>query len=123
MSSNQKLYELLTYNTASYPMFDPKFKNTLEQHLEYLKTAGTYRDVIIDNKYKGKYYGDFYAVLSDLGLPAKYHYITMLLNGLTNPIQFTNQFNTVFIPDTNIIDQILSVYNTGKENIKSEPGQ
>lgn len=123
MPSNQKLYELLTYNTASYPMFDPKFKNTLEQHMEYLKTAGTYRDVIIDNKYKGKYSGDFYAVLSDLGLPAKYHYITMLLNGLTNPIQFTNQFNTVFIPDTNIIDRILSVYNTGKENIKSEPGQ
>lgn len=123
MPSNQKLYELLTYNSASFPMFEPVVKNIMTQHLQYLKTAGVTREAIIDNKYKGKYYGDFYAVLSELGLDPKYHYLTMLLNGLTNPIEFINQFDTVFIPDTDIIDQILAVYNTGKANLKTQPGE
>jgi hypothetical protein len=123
MASNQKLYELLIYSNASWPMFDPSVKTCMEQHLQYLKTAGNVREVLIDNKYKGKYYGDFYAVLSDLGLAPKYHYLTLLLNGMTNPIEFVNQLTTVRLPDTDIIDQILSVYNTGKANLKTEPGQ
>lgn len=123
MSSNKQLYELMVYTPASYPMFDPRVKTIMEQHLQYLKTAGNVRTSVIDNKYKGIYYGDFYAILNDIGLPAKYHYITLLLNGLTNPIDFVNQFDTVFIPDTSIIDKILMVYNTGKSDILAQPGQ
>lgn len=123
MTSNAKLYEMLIYTRASFPQFDPVVKNIMDSHLEYLKTTGNTQTLTIDNKYKGQYYGDFYAILNNLGINAKYHRIIMLLNGITNPIDYVGQLETVFVPDTTIIDQILSVYNTGKSKLLTEAGQ
>ncbi len=123
MANNEKLYQLLNYKKPSFPHFDDAFKNIVDSHLEYLKVAGGTRTEIIDNRYKGQFYGDFYAILNFFRIEPKYHRVIMLLNGLSNPIDYIGQFDTVFIPDTDIIDQILSVYNTGKKGLVTEPGE
>ena len=112
-----KLNQSLIYSKESDPYYDPDFCQVLDSHKEWLRTAGapTYQD--IDVKFLGQYRGDFFSALFDLGIDARYHRITMLLNGLTNPSEYTGQFTSVFVPDPAKISQILSAYNTGKRKL------
>lgn len=119
-----ELFSMAIYSNESAPYFEPDFRQVLESHLEYLKVTGQYRTEIVNNKYMGQYIGDFYAILQGMQINARYHWIVMRLNGFTSPIQYSGQLLEIFIPDTNVIDSIYSVYNTGKSKLKLEtPGQ
>lgn len=121
---NRLLREVLIYNTSTYPYFNGNLKQVLDSHLEYLKNTGNRKYEPLNPEFRGKYIGDFYSVLNDLLIPPKYHRVIMLLNGLTNPIQYDGLGKAVFIPDLQLIEGILSVYNTGRGKLRlDEPGQ
>lgn len=117
---SKKLYQNLIYGDETSVFFDAHFMQTLDSHIEYLKTAGKPELKMIDQKFIGQYIGDFYAILQDMGYPAKYHRVTMLINGLTSPTQFVGQFMEILIPDLSVIDGILAVYNTGKSKLHND---
>lgn len=118
-----KLFGRAIYSNDSAPYFQEDFSQVLDSHIEYLRKAGNPRVEAIDRRFLGQFRGDFYAVLSHLRVHPKYHRITMLLNGFTNPIEFNGQLDTVFIPDTDEIDGILAVYNTSRNKIVRQEGQ
>lgn len=122
---NPILQQKLTYTASSNPFYNEDFRRVLDPHLEYLKTAGNVRkDVVINNDYAGQFKGDFYAILMNMNIVPKYHRIIMLANGFTNPIQYDGQIDRILIPDTDIMDNILMVYNTGKNKLKNNvPGE
>lgn len=117
---SKKLYQNLIYGNETAIFFDPHFIQTLDAHIEYLKTAGNTEVKMVDRKLLGQYIGDFYAILQDMGYSYKYHRIIMLMNGLTNPMEYTGQFYEILIPDLSIIDGILAVYNTGKNKLHTD---
>lgn len=123
MASNASLYQLLSQREGSAPHFDPVVKSIMDAHLEYIKSSDGSRIITIDNRFKGKYFGDFYAILDDAQIDQKYQRIVMLANGLTNPIDYVGQMETVFIPNIRTMDQILGVYNTGRNTYVTKPGQ
>ena len=116
---NQTLKSSLVYGDNSKPFFDPNFRNILDSHLEYLKVTGNVElDASVDTDYMGQFHGDFYAILTHMNITPKYHRIIMLMNGLTNPIQYEGQLTSLIIPDLTVIDRIMSVYNTGKGSLR-----
>lgn len=112
-----KLNQSLIYSSGSAAYFDENFAQVLDSHLEYFKTAGSPEEREIDPRFLGQYYGDFYSVLLDLGVEARFHRIVMLLNGLTSPMQYVGQFNRVFLPDTDKITQVYGAYSTGMKRL------
>lgn len=116
----KKLNQSLIYGTEALPYFDKNFMQILDSHIEYLKTAGTPTEKVIESRYLGQYYGDFYNILNDAGISAKYHRVILLMNGLTSPIQYAGQFLTYLCPDFAKVDQILGAYNTGKKNLRTD---
>lgn len=121
---NRLLREDLIINSSSTSFYNPDFMQVLDSHREYFRTAGNPEYRVIDSESKGRYIGDFYAVLHDMRIAPKYHRIVMQLNGITNPIQYDNQLLQVFIPDFSKIDRLLSIYNSGVKSLKlSQEGQ
>ena len=116
----KKLFQSATYGAESTPYFREDFQQTLDSHLEYLKVNGNTRTVDVDPKSIGKASGDFYVILTDLNLHPKYHRTTLLLNGFTSPNQYSGENMKVFIPDTTIIDKLLTIYNTSKSKNKAD---
>lgn len=115
---NSLLATNLIYNSSSYPFYDENFRLMLDPHMHWLKTAGNVQPAVpVPTSHMGTFIGDFYAILQKLDIPAKYHRIILLMNGYTNPIQYDGTKETILIPDTDIMDEILMVYNTGKSKL------
>lgn len=122
---NKILSSDLIYTSSSNPFYDQHFRNMLDPHIHWLKTAGNVRhDVVVPHTHMGAFIGDFYAILQELGVAAKYHRIVMLVNGFTNPIQYSGQLEKITIPDTAQMDRLLLIYNTGRGNLlNGVPGE
>lgn len=121
---NNALFSKAVYDAQSFPFYEEDFCQVLDSHLTYLRENGNTTVRVVDNKYMGAFLGDFYAILSNMQIDPRYHRIIMLLNGLTNPINYDGQLKQIFIPDLTLIDVIFSVYNTGKHKLKLDiPGQ
>lgn len=115
---NSLLSSSLVYTSSSNPFYNADFRKMLDPHLHWLKTAGNVRhNVQVPSSYMGAFIGDFYAVLTVLGIQPKFHRIVMLINGLTNPVQYDGQITELTIPDVDLMDSILMVYNTGRSKL------
>lgn len=111
---NSILMNELSYSASSNMFFEPDFQQTLDSHVQLLKTQGKVSVVEVDDRYKGQYTGDFYAILNTMRVNPKYHRIVGLMNGITNPIYYNNELDHILLPDESVIDGVLMVYNTGR---------
>lgn len=110
--------------------YDSGFCNMLEVFLARLiNSSGTSR-VTVDHGLVSRYKSDFYGLLGALDYPIPMHlrWITMRMNGFTNPNQFasnlrmvdanddelheTKETFTVIIPDSDYIETLRSRYLT-----------
>lgn len=67
--------------------YNMAFRNLVETHLNILKfEAVAFTNIAPDKIYQ--YEGDFYGLLSELGIEPQYHWIYMRVNNMTNPNQF-----------------------------------
>jgi hypothetical protein len=67
--------------------YEMRFRNIVETHLNILKReAVAFTDVAPDKIYQ--YEGDFYGLLSEMGIEPQYHWIYLRVNDMTNPNQF-----------------------------------
>lgn len=92
--------------------YEQGFLNTLNDHYGYLRSLS--RSTTVTNQTADKYHGDFFGLLDYLGLPKKYHTAALLINGLLASSDYRNSTVTVWLPDTDELDLIKSVYETGK---------
>lgn len=120
----KKLNQSLVYTSDSGIYYDENYMQIMDSFIEYFKRAGSVTEKTIESRYLGQYYGDFYNMLNDAGISMKYHRIILLMNGMTNPIQYTGQFLTYHCPDFSKVDQVLGAYNTGKKHLRLDvPGE
>lgn len=119
-----KIFDDAIFNEEAVLYFDPDFINTLDSHIEYLKTAPGAQYLEIPKDSLENYKGDFFAVLTDMQIMPKYHRIIMLLNHFMSPADYLGQEMQVFIPNLAEIDGIASVYRTGRSKLQlSIPAQ
>ena len=55
-----------------------------------------------------KYRGDFYGLLDQLNIGIKYHYPTLLINGLDSPQEYNGETVIFVLSQNNEIDRILN---------------
>lgn len=90
--------------------YDPDYLVTLEAHLSYLKKLPTNRSLAINHQLAYKYDGDLFGLLDELQVPKKYHYVTMLINGLLSSSDYRESIEMLLLPDNTEVDMIKSVH-------------
>lgn len=94
--------------------YDQGFRDVLEDHLSFLRNSeSTVRRTVVPGVAL-RYQFDFYSMLAELGIPHHLHWIVMRMSGLTNSNQMTLEFNTVVIPDPQVLERLRGAYMTGR---------
>ena len=94
--------------------FKPSFLQVLDDHLEYLKTAGKVMQTHITDGKNFKNEGDFYGLLKDIEIPIpeKHFYIVMRINGLTSSYDYDGEKSVLLIPDFEEIEMLMERHST-----------
>lgn len=110
--------------------YDSGFCRMLEIYLSRLVKSSATVQIVIDHGLVSRYKSDFYGLLGALDhpIPMKIRWITMRMNGMTNPNQFashlrmvdskeddiheTRETFAILIPDLNEIDTLRARYLT-----------
>lgn len=70
--------------------FNPKFRAVIEDHLNILKTANVSIEPI-DLQLFWKYEGNFYGLLTEMGIKMNLHWIYLRVNGFHHPFEFAKE--------------------------------
>ena len=97
------------YPTAFY---DEKFRAILEDHIAFLKSNVNTKTVRVVGVDAIKYRGDLNGYLTLIKVPHHHHWITMRLNDFTNPNQFDETIQILYIPDQSLLEKIRQQYTT-----------
>jgi hypothetical protein len=101
------------HNLATEPMTDTcsdKYLLSVELHRAHISSLqGTV--LTVDPMLNTKCKGDFFALLNELDVEKKYHFIVMEHNGYRHPSDYKTDIITVNVPDTSELDTILTLSN------------
>lgn len=88
------------------------FRYVLLEHLPMISKRSdiSYKD--IDQSEADQFYGDFYGLLTYLGVPLYLHWFTMRLNGLSDSMDYDSNFLTIYLPPPDEIDRIRIIFLT-----------
>jgi hypothetical protein len=92
--------------------YDGDFLILLESHLTYFlnnKITGT---LVVEPAIAMKYRGDLYGMLKEIGIPSKYHYMVMRINGYTSGADYKGDKMEFLQPDFTEIDLLKQIFNT-----------
>ncbi len=105
------LHESLTGDGVN-TFYSEELRVAFEQHIPFLLSGN--RSTLIDIKpimaYQNEY--DFNSLLLALQIPYYAHWITMRLNGLTHPSEYTRDMLKIFLPDFELLEKIKSLEMT-----------
>lgn len=91
---------------------EPGFITLIESHLDYLKQFHLTEPLTLSEYLKQKYVGNLYALLVELRVDSRYHYVVMRLNDYENPSDFLGDRDTLLQPDYNEIELMRNIYMT-----------
>jgi hypothetical protein len=95
--------------------YDPDFRNVLEDHLTFLKTHSTTRNIVMDPQRVYKYESDLFGLLNDYNVPVSLHWLTMRMNDMTSPTDADLSITTLLLPDSSTVDQIRQSHMTTRK--------
>lgn len=114
---NKSLNELSVL-TMPEVFSSPGLMNVLEDHIEHLKSRVDSINILVEGHIGAKYRFDLYGLLNHYGVPHSLMWITMRINGLRSPQNYTGQIGYVLIPPQSEIDKIVQTYNTQTKKIQ-----
>lgn len=81
-------------------------------YLDYYHKENKKSEQVIDQHTSYRYQGNFYGLLNELKIPAKYHIFILYFNGYTNPVQFDGNRTVIYLPNLTLIDNLLNTFET-----------
>ena len=90
----------LFYSTA--------FRNLIENYLSVLKQIPSTTTIPLTEGQQYQYQGNFYGLLVSLNIPQDLHWITLRLNGLLSPFDFTGDLPNLLVPSKDTLNQELT---------------
>jgi hypothetical protein len=87
------------------------FVDTLESHIDYFKNHKDTQLVQLDPSRVYAHLGDFYGMLTEIGIEIQYQWFCMRLNGLFSTSDFTEDLSIIFVPSKKEIDRLRVSYN------------
>ena len=86
------------------------FRNLIENHVLYLQTSVNTKILILDPADEDKWQGDFYGLLNKLGITQDMWWITMRVNNLYSPVDYSGDLGQIYSPGIVDITTLLSRY-------------
>lgn len=83
------------------------FRRVVEDHLDLIKTRAISKTEIPTPQQFGKYRGDFYGLLIELGVKEQFHWITLRVNGLHSPADYVDENLLISIINPSYIKTIV----------------
>lgn len=105
------LYQRIT-GDGVLTYYSEEMRTTLEMHIPFLLRDNRSTVVPIDAHTAYQHEYDFNSLLLSLNLPYHLHWITMRLNGLYSPAEYTRDMLSIIVPDAAVIEQLKSVSTT-----------
>lgn len=96
----------LTVNPGDSVYSDPSFCRMIETYLPFLRTHNTTTVVSVSPHSLYKYEGDYFGLLSSLGVPYHLRWITMRLNDISDPKDVRENMTTILLPSESTIGKI-----------------
>ncbi len=85
---------------------NPDLIGMAEQNIDFNLRAGNFTNIMVDPATAYVYQGNFYGLLSKLGIDPNYHAFTAYVNGLKSPYDYDGVTYSIKIVDNSIIDNI-----------------
>ena len=117
MTSVSSLFNSLPVQNTQVA-FEDGFRNMLEDHIPVLPLASGTTTQNVDPAVAYQFNNDFYGLIATLGVVWYMQWITMRMNGYTDPSEYTSDNLSIVIPPISVINQLLNVY----QNISSVVG-
>lgn len=105
------LHELIR-DDGALTYYDEDLRLALELHIPYLLKNGRSTQVPIEPHKAARHEYDFYSLLLDLHIPPYLHWITLRINNMTSPSEYSRDMLSVFIPNPQIIENLKSINTT-----------
>lgn len=93
---------------------DPEFKHMLESYLTTFLKSPNLKGIPATPLQQGLYKGNFYLLLLDMNIDARFHWVTMRVNGFLSPYEYAGTDITVLIPDFQQIERLKALHQTKK---------
>lgn len=93
--------------------FTDEFRNVLEDHLIFLRNKKS-TVINLEPMVKIKYRFDFFSLLKNHNIENYSHWIVMRMNGLNSPTDDFSELESLVIPDTTVLNQVLQHYVSRK---------
>lgn len=90
--------------------YEPKFRRVLEIYMNYLRTHSATTPIALQPHEVYKHRGDFYGLVSTLGIRREHHWLIMRLNNIFNPNEVDQDLKYLLIPDLSVVDNIRQLY-------------
>lgn len=98
--------------------YEPAFRQVLEDHLSFIKAAGTVQTLNVPPMVALRYQGDYYGLLNQLKVPTFLHWITMRVNGLISPADTIPDHPVVQTVDLSYIRRLYTTHRTQSKTKK-----
>lgn len=92
--------------------YSAEFRRMIESHLLFLQTHPDNQLIALEPHMVYKYEHDLFGLLGELNVPPQYHWIIMRMNGFTNPIDLTQETETLLLPSLSLISNLQKVHST-----------
>lgn len=92
--------------------YDERFLHALEDMIPYILKTGKFYTITVDPAKALQYKGDLFGLFKDSDVRASAQYISMRLNGLTNPALFDGLLTSFKAIDYDFLMQTASVWKT-----------
>lgn len=89
---------------------DPGFRYMLLEHLPNLLNNDNLISIPIDQQQADMYYGDYYGLLTALGISPYMHWIITRLNGLTDSMSYNSDSSMIYIPLESELERLKILY-------------
>lgn len=97
--------------------YNEGFRRELEVHIPLLKSGSDARIIEVEDNIAYKYEYDFFGLLTYLKIPAQYHWITMRVNNMMHPDEYSKDILSVLLPDVVILEQLRTTYTTAHRSL------
>ena len=89
-----------------------KIQHLWADHYSLLRAGFEVKQVTLTKHQCGKFEGDFYGLLTDVGVPVAYHPYVTFFNSMSHPCQYKSTMETILIPDFSELGVIAKINNT-----------
>lgn len=104
----------LSVRSAPAVYYHPLFRIEIEKHVEWLRSHSTTTVITLNERDVYRYQSDFYSLLYTLNIPVELHWIILRMNHFTNPSEIPDTITTLYIPNANLISQMVETFKTAK---------